>query len=166
MEQASTFQLETAIYFLEEVTRNLIRDRCSHWTSTRVSFCSKSVVSAFLVYKTYHNEHSLNLKDERSRSLITDLVMIMDEALASFCGCNAASAEHLTKDAYHFCHVVGHRSVEASHPLHNLVTFCRRSSRLNETEMQRFVTQSIHNRRSDTVLGLVLWPLRNASSIV
>jgi hypothetical protein len=137
-----------------------------HWTSTRISFCSRSIVSAFVIYKIHHNEHKVNLKDERSKALITDYVMIMDEALASFCGNNAATEERLSTDAYHFCRVIGHYSVDASHPMHNFITFNRRSSRLNETEMLRFVYQSIANRRVDTVLGLVLWPIRNASSMV
>jgi hypothetical protein len=160
-----TFQLETAIPLLEDVTRTLLRDRCSHWTPTRISFCGRSIVSAFLLYKTYHNEHNLNLKDENSRSLITDYVLIMDETLASFCGSHAARAEHLVKDGYQFCQILAHRSIDRSHPLHDLVQFCRRSSRLNDEEMMRFVRQSIHNRSKDSVLGLALWPLRNASSI-
>ena len=166
MEQASTFQLESAIYLLEEVTRTLIRDRCSHWTASRVSFCGRSVVSAFLLYKIHHSENIVNFKAERSRSLITDYVLIMDEALATFCGSNAASAEHLVKDAYQLCQAIGYYNVAASHSLHTLVTFCRRSSRLNDEEMMRFVRQSILNRSRDSVLGLALWPLRNASSIV
>lgn len=166
VEQSSTFQLETAIPLLDDVTRTLLRDRCSHWTPTRISFCSRSIVSAFLLYKTYHNEHNLNLKDERSRSLITDYALIMDEVLASFCGSHAARAEHLVKDGYQFCQFLGHRSIDTSHPLHDLVQFCRRSSRLNDEEMMRFVRQSIHNRSRDSVLSLMLWPLRNASSFI
>lgn len=166
VERSSAFHLESALDLLEEVTRTLFRERCAHWSSIRIHFCTRSIVSAFLLYNRFYHEDRLNLKDERSRTLITDYVLIMDEALACFCRTNAASAEQLVRDAYRFCQVVGHRAVDPFRPSHELVTFCRRNSRLNEVEMKRFVNQSIANRSKDTTLALLLWPLRNASTIM
>jgi hypothetical protein len=156
------FALESATSLLEDAARTLIYARCPWWSAPRTLFCSRSITSAFLLYKRFYNEHRVNLKSDTSKLLITDYALIMDEVLAQFCSCKVGTRSELTQDAFEFCQVMGRMAPDND----GIVHFCRRTSRTTQEEMEQCVDTSIANRKNDTLVALFMWPLHNAIAIL